>query len=56
MAGGFSILAEENVFAFIDNINSLAEKRSRWIFLKPKSKVDEPNFPYNNKLLELIES
>ena len=32
MAGGFSILAEENVFAFIDNINSLVEKRSRWIF------------------------
>lgn len=57
MAGGFSILAEENVFAFIDNINSLAEKKISLDLLKPKIKVDaELNFSsINNKLLELIE-
>lgn len=57
MAGGFSILAEENVFAFIDNINSLAEKKISLDLLKPKIKVDaELNFSsINNELLELIE-
>lgn len=57
MAGGFSILAEENVFAFIDNINSLVEKKISLDLLKPKIKVDaELNFSsINNKLLELIE-
>lgn len=57
MAGGFSILSEENTFAFIDNVEKLAEKKISETLLLPKIKIDcEINFSdIDDKLVETLE-
>ena len=57
MAGGFSVLAEENTLAFIDKINSWAEDKISLELLRPRIRVDaELNFSLiNDEFLELIE-
>lgn len=57
MAGGFSILSEENAFAFMDNMRKLAEEKLGQLILLPKIKIDcEISFSdINDEFVELLE-
>ncbi len=57
MAGGFSILSEENAFAFMDNMKKLAEEKLGQLILLPKIKIDcEISFSdINDEFVELLE-